>query len=71
MLQLAAQQIIRHRHVRQQVHFLIDGADPQLLGVGGIFWRDFPAFQPDCPAVGVVDAGKRFNQGGFTRAVFA
>ncbi|MNV86572.1 hypothetical protein D3C71_1806170 [compost metagenome] len=33
----ANKQIIRHRHVRQQVHFLIYGPDAQLLGVSGIF----------------------------------
>lgn len=31
----ADEQVIRHRHIRQQVHFLVDGADPQLLGMGG------------------------------------
>jgi hypothetical protein len=33
----ANKQVIRHRHIWQQVHFLIDRPDPQLLGMGGVF----------------------------------
>jgi hypothetical protein len=33
----ANKQVIRHRHIRQQVHFLVYRPDPQLLGMGGVF----------------------------------
>ena len=67
----ADEQVIRHRHIRQQVHFLVDGADPQLLGMGGIFGRNSLAFQPDSAAIGVINAGQRFDQRRFSGAVFA
>ena len=38
--------------------------------MGGIFWRNGLAFQPDSAAIGVIHAGQGFNQRGFTRAVF-
>ena len=37
----------------------------------GIFRMNLLPFQPDAAAVGVINAGQRFNQRGFTRAVFA
>ena len=67
----ADEQVIRHRHIGQQVHFLVDGADPQLLGMGGIFGRNSLAFQPDSAAIGMVNAGQRFDQRRFSGAVFA
>ncbi len=49
----------------------VDGADPQLLGMGGIFGRNSTAFQPDSAAIGMVNAGQRFDQRRFSGAVFA
>ena len=66
----ANKQVIRHRHIRQQVHFLVYRPDPQLLGMGGVFWRNGVTFQPDGATVGVINAGQRFNQRRFSRAVF-
>ena len=67
----ANKQIIRHRHIRQQVHFLVHRPDPQLLGMGGIFRRNGVAFQPDGAAIGMINAGQGFNQRRFSRAVLA
>ena len=40
----ADKQVIRHRHIRQQVHFLVNRPNPQLLCMGGVFWRNGVAF---------------------------
>jgi hypothetical protein len=38
--------------------------------MGGVFWRNGVAFQPDGAAIGVINAGQGFNQRRFSRAVF-
>ena len=67
----ANKQVIRYRHVWQQVHFLVDRADPQLLRMRGVFGRNSITFQPDSAAIGVIDPGQGFNQRRLPRPVFA
>jgi hypothetical protein len=63
-------QIVRHRHIRQQIDFLIDGADPQLLGVGGIGGIDGDAVEFDTASIPLIDPSQRLDQSGFTGAIF-
>ncbi|MNE57181.1 hypothetical protein D3C80_1521310 [compost metagenome] len=66
----ANKQIIGHRHIRQQVDFLIDRPDAKLLSMGGISWGDGVTFEPDRTTIGVINPGQGFDQRGFTGAVF-
>ncbi|MNH20389.1 hypothetical protein D3C79_801550 [compost metagenome] len=68
---VADEEVVHHRHVRQQVDLLIDGADPQALGVGCVRRGDGDAIEFDAPPVGLVDAGEGLDQGGLAGAVLA
>ncbi|CCK16005.1 conserved hypothetical protein [Cronobacter universalis NCTC 9529] len=67
----ANKQVVRHRHVGQQVNLLVYGADAELLRVRGIARPYGLAAEINGAAVGLVNAGERFNQRRFTGAVFA
>ena len=69
---LAAEiEVFRHRQVRQQVHLLIDRADAEPLGIGGIGRIDRRAVEPDLAGITRQDAGHHLDQGRLPGAVLA
>ncbi|MNH09872.1 hypothetical protein D3C79_693330 [compost metagenome] len=68
---VADEEVVCHRHVGQQVDLLIDGANPQALGMGCVRGGDGDAIEFDAPAVGLIDAGEGLDQGGLAGAVLA
>ncbi|MNI67956.1 hypothetical protein D3C73_1236160 [compost metagenome] len=68
---MADEEVVGHRHVRQQIDLLIDGAYPQALGMGGICRGDGDAIEFDTAPVGLIDAGEGLDQGGFAGTVLA
>ena len=68
---VADEEVVGHRHVRQQIDLLIDGAYPQALGMSGICRGDGDAIEFDTAPVGLIDAGEGLDQGGLAGAVLA
>ncbi|MNS11851.1 hypothetical protein D3C72_434010 [compost metagenome] len=68
---VADEEVVGHRHVRQQIDLLIDGAYPQALGMGGICRGDGDTIEFDTAPVGLIDAGEGLDQGGFAGTVLA
>ena len=63
------QQVLGHRQVRAEVDLLVDGADPELLGVERRSDGDLLAIEGDRARVGSLDAGQDLDQGGLACAV--
>ncbi len=62
-------EVICHRHVRQHIYFLINGADAHLLRLRRIMRRNRLTIQGDGPCITAVNTGQHFNQGGFAGTV--
>ncbi len=68
---MADEEVVRHRHVRQQVDLLIDGAYPQTLGMGGVRGGDGDAIEFDTAGVSLIDTGEGLDQRGLAGPVLA
>ncbi|CCK03909.1 conserved hypothetical protein [Cronobacter sakazakii 696] len=66
----ANKQVVRHRHVGQQVNFLVYGADTKLLRVRGVARPHGLAAEINGAAIGLINAGERFNERRFSGPVF-
>ena len=64
-------QILDHRHRRNQIDFLVDGADAQSAGLAGGADLDGMAVEADFAFVAAKRAGHDFDQGRLARAVFS
>jgi hypothetical protein len=65
------EKVFRHGHIRQKVHLLVDGADPQRERVGRIASRDVPTVETDRAAVAFEYASQHFDQRRLSSSVFA
>ena len=64
---MADEQIVGHRNIGEQVDLLIDGANPQALGVGRVRGGYQGAIQLDATRITLINPGEGFYQGGFAR----
>src|SRR6185437_3109034 len=64
-------EVLRHRQVRQQVHFLIDGRDAGSQRLFCRARRDLAAFEADDARIARQHAGDDLDQGRLARAVLA